>query len=218
MSRHLLLELALIEIFVGESNRKSNQVIGRMAANYRGNSRRINSSTQISPDRDVCPEANTAGINEQRAKLLNHLVEFGCGMAAEAIVRLGTELGMPIAFDAEAISVGEKEVTRRELKDIPENRLRTQRSPEPEDLVNHLGGQLRPDLPIRKDGFDFRREGKGAMLGLGIKERADPKSISGEKQAPAVAVPNSNRELTIQPIQAIGPIFFKKVQKHFSIR
>ncbi len=52
---------------------------------------------------------------------------------------------------------------------------------------------------------------------LGQEERTDAETISGEEQLLLAAVPDGEREVSVQPVQAVDPPFLVRVREHLGV-
>ena len=140
-------------------------------------------------------------------------------LAAREVRRLG-ELPVPVAADdrrgRRGGEVEREQVTRRQLRDALERRLRRQRAPEGENLPERARVETARDLGQHEEGLHFRRDGEAAADDR-VEDRPDAHAVARDHQSVAPPVVQRDRELAVQVLHETVAVLLVEVDDHLRV-
>ena len=128
---------------------------------------------------------------------------------------LGRELQVPVLVRRERRRVGPRVVTRRQLADLAERRLRVGH-PEEREVVGDRGLVERRPADQRQERAKLRCEGEEAVA-LRVVERLDAEPVAGEEQPPVAIVPDREGEDPVEPLEHRRPVEREQPQQHLGV-
>src|SRR5580704_2216729 len=122
----------------------------------------------------------------------------------------------PVLLHSQRIPLHGKRMARRQLKNILEHRTGRNVHPERKNLIHATSVDFSGDAGMSQKGFNFRGEQK-TVRSLRVKQRTYASAIAREKHLLLGLVPDGERPLAVEVIEAILAIFPVRVQNDFGI-
>ena len=209
--REHLLERALVEFLVREGDREGFDRRGGDRFDDRGGHRRIDAAAQIRGDRHVRPQPQPGRVGQQVTQLLRVLVL----RLIRIVVRV--EIEIPVLTDANgAVLPHDHRVPGRQLMHAGERRARRQRHPEGEDLCERLMVEIARHALVCEERLDLGRK-QQRVAGARVEQRPDADAIARQKQPPLACIPDGERPLSVEPLDALLPPRVVGVQEDFGV-
>jgi hypothetical protein len=193
-----------------EADRERVQV-GQRLGRERRDAAGVHAAAEVRADRDVADELAPHGLPEEAVELVLVLpVRGGAGLLAE--------LEVPVALRSRPAAVRSDGdvMTGPQQLDVGEQRAVGEDVLEREVLEQMRQAQARAERAVLEHRLDLRPEQEDRSE-VGVVERLDAEAVTGEEQLGARAVPDREREHSVEALDARGPPLGVRVEHDLGV-
>ena len=209
---HLVLELALVEARVLEADAEGAQLLGHVPARQHRGDRGVETTRQVNAHRNVGAQPDAGGVIEQPAQLL---LERSARLTARPFPQ--TEIDVPPSPQRPQPALGDAHaMAGRELEDARKRRAVGEDRPQVEGLDERIRVEPALGSRVAQQRCRLGREGNVTIQDA-EEERPDAEAVAGQEELPSVAVPDRERELAVQALQARLAPLLVGVDEHLRV-